>query len=79
MTVYYAVAVYDAVYDEDHSAKRKKGWEEMPHGTTPLKVSGWYPPGGVPSPSFADVIHDERLEVCDVMISNIMVDIVTHE
>jgi hypothetical protein len=45
------------------SAMRQPGWEVLPRGGTPISVSGWYPPNGVPAALTADIIGDDRPEV----------------
>ncbi len=42
---------------------RMTGWETLPHGETPMQVSGYYPPGGVPAPTTVDIQGDSHPEV----------------
>lgn len=46
----YAVMVLEGAHGGgSRSAMRKAGWEDLPRGGTPISVSGWYPPTGVPA------------------------------
>ncbi|MCA9720682.1 MAG: VCBS repeat-containing protein, partial [Myxococcales bacterium] len=52
----YAVMVLEGAHGEgERSAMRKPGWETLPRGGAPIQVDGWYPPGGVPAPTIADL------------------------
>ncbi len=60
----YAVVVLEGAHgDGSRSAMRKAGWEDFPRGDAPIRVDGWYPPGGVPAPLTADVQGDAQREV----------------
>ncbi len=60
----YAVMVLEGAHgDGSRSAMRKPGWEALPRGDAPIQVDGWYPPGGVPSPTIADIDAAPGLEI----------------
>ena len=60
----YALMVLEGAHgDGSRSAMRKAGWETLPRGDWPVQVDGWYPPGGVPSPTTADLDGDGLPEV----------------
>jgi len=64
VTQAYALMVLEGDYgDGSRSAMRKAGWEILPRGDQPVQVDGWYPPGGVPAPTTADLDGDGRTEV----------------
>lgn len=46
-----------------NAAKRKPGWEVFPRGGAPIRVSGYYPPMGIPSVAFANLSGDSKLEM----------------
>ena len=63
-------------YPGNKSAVRKPGWENFPRGNTPITVSGnsyifltfsifqgYYPPLAPPTPSFANLQGDSKLEI----------------
>jgi len=45
------------------SAMRKPGWETLPRGGSPISVSGWYPPNGVPAAATVDIQGDSAPEI----------------
>jgi hypothetical protein len=57
------VVLQGAHGDGSRSARRMPGWEDLPRGGAPIRVDGWYPPGGVPAPAIVDVQGDERPEI----------------
>jgi len=60
----YGVMVLEGAHgDGSRSAMRKVGWETLPRGERPIAVDGWYPPGGVPSPTTVDIQGDARPEI----------------
>jgi hypothetical protein len=60
----WAVMVLEGAHgDGSRSAMRKAGWESLPRGERPIAVEGWYPPSGVPAPSFANIQGDEKPEI----------------
>jgi hypothetical protein len=60
----YAVMVLEGSHgDGSRAAMRKAGWEALPRGGTPISVSGWYPPNGVPAPLTADIQGDAAPEI----------------
>ncbi len=60
----YAVMALEGAYgDGSRSAMRLAGWETLPRGETPIKVEGWYPPGGVPAAATVDIQGDARPEI----------------
>jgi hypothetical protein len=64
-TYHYAFMVLEGDYDANghRSGRRLPGWEVLPISEEPLYNDDWYPPGGVPSPSFADIAGDGRPEI----------------
>lgn len=63
-TMAYGIMVLEGSYgDGSRSARRLAGWETLPRGDYPIKVDGYYPPGGVPSPVTVDLHGDELPEV----------------
>ncbi len=42
---------------------RKSGWETLPRGGTPISVSGWYPPNGVPAAVTVDIQGNSAPEI----------------
>ena len=64
VTQAYAIMVLEGSHgDGVRSARRKAGWETLPRGLTPIDVSGWYPPSGVPAPTIVDIRNDDRPEI----------------
>lgn len=64
VTQAYAVMVLEGSYgDGSRSAMRKPGWENLPRGSAPIEVDGWYPPSGVPAPTIVDIRGDARPEI----------------
>lgn len=64
VTQAYAIMVLEGSYgDGSRSARRKAGWELLPRGDTPIQVSGYYPPYGVPAPTLVDINGDGHPEV----------------
>lgn len=64
VTQAYAVMVLRGAHgDGEQSATRLPGWEELPRGGPPVRVSGWYPPMGVPAPAVVDIQGDARPEI----------------
>ncbi len=60
----YAIMVLEGAHGPgDRSAMRKAGWEALPRGDGVITVDGYYPPGGVPSPTTTDITGDGRPEV----------------
>jgi len=60
----YAVMVLEGAHgDGSRSAMRKPGWETLPRGGTPISVSGWYPPNGVPAAATLDIQGDSAPEI----------------
>jgi len=60
----YAVMVLEGAHgDGSRSALRKAGWEDLPRGGTPISVSGWYPPAGVPAAATVDIQGDSAPEI----------------
>lgn len=60
----YAVMVLEGAYgDGSRSAMRKPGWETLPRGEEPLVIDGYYPPGGIPSPTTVNIQGDELPEI----------------
>ncbi len=60
----YALMVLEGAHgDGSRSAMRKAGWETLPRGDSIIQVDGWYPPGGVPAPTTADLDGDGLPEV----------------
>jgi hypothetical protein len=56
VTQAYAVMALQGDFgDGSRSAMRLPGWETLPTGGTPVNVSGWYPPMGVPAPAVAKI------------------------
>jgi hypothetical protein len=50
VTQAYAVMALEGAHGGgSRAAMRKAGWEDLPRGGTPISVSGWYPPTGVPA------------------------------
>ena len=39
------------------------GLDVRPRGDIPIRVNGWYPPGGVPAAAIADLDGDGQLEI----------------
>ncbi|MEW6745613.1 MAG: VCBS repeat-containing protein [Planctomycetota bacterium] len=64
VTQAFAIMVLEGNHgDGSRSARRKPGWEELPRGGSPIQVSGWYPPQGIPAALTADLVEDERPEI----------------
>ncbi len=64
VTQAYAIMVLEGSHgDGSRSARRKPGWKVLPRGSTPIRVDGWYPPGGVPAPTIIDISGDARPEI----------------
>jgi len=64
VTQAYAVMVLEGAHgDGSRSAMRKPGWETLPRGGTPISVSGWYPPNGVPAAVTLDIQGDSAPEI----------------
>jgi hypothetical protein len=64
LTQAYAIMVLEGSHgDGSRSARRKAGWEELPRGSNPIHVDGWYPPGGVPAATIVDISGDPRPEI----------------
>jgi hypothetical protein len=64
VTQAYAVMVLEGSHgDGGRSAMRKAGWETLPRGGTPIEVTGWYPPNGVPAAATVDLQGDSRPEI----------------
>jgi hypothetical protein len=64
VTQAYGVMVLEGPYgDGSLSAMRKSGWEQLPRGSTPTSVDGWYPPSGVPAPTTVNIQGDEKPEI----------------
>jgi len=60
----YAVMALEGAYgDGSRSAMRLAGWETLPRGEAPVKVDGWYPPGGVPAAATVNIQGDARPEI----------------
>jgi hypothetical protein len=60
----YAVMVLEGAHgDGSRSAMRKSGWETLPRGGTPISVSGWYPPNGVPAAVTVDIQGNSAPEI----------------
>lgn len=60
----YAIMALEGAHgDGSRSAMRKAGWETLPRGGTPMKVDGWYPPGGVPAPVTINLQGDAKPEI----------------
>jgi hypothetical protein len=60
----YGIMVLEGAYgDMSRSAMRKKGWEVLPRGETPVQVDGWYPPSGIPAAVTVNVQGDEKPEI----------------
>ncbi len=60
----YAIMVLEGAHgDGSRSAMRKPGWETLPRGGTPISVSGWYPPNGVPAAVTVDIQGDSAPEI----------------
>jgi len=60
----YAIMVLEGAHgDGSRSAMRKPGWETLPRGGTPISVSGWYPPNGVPAAVTVDIQGDSASEI----------------
>ncbi len=63
-TMAYGVMVLEGAYgDGSRSAMRRAGFETLPRGESPIKVDGWYPPIGVPSPLTVDIQGDPDKEI----------------
>ena len=64
VTQAYAVMVLEGSYgDGRRSARRKTGWENLPRGSAPIDVDGWYPPSGVPATTIVNIMGDARPEI----------------
>ena len=64
VTQAYAVMVLEGSYgDGSRSARRKAGWENLPRGSTPINVDGWYPPSGVPATTIVNITGDAHPEI----------------
>ena len=60
VTQAYAIMVLEGAHgDASRSARRLAGWEVLPRGDAPIVVDGWYPPYGVPAPTYRQ--HQRRL------------------
>ncbi len=60
----YAIMVLEGAHgDGSRSAMRKPGWEVLPRGDAPVKVDGWYPPGGVPAAATVDITGNGLPEI----------------
>jgi hypothetical protein len=60
----YAVMAIEGAYgDGSRSAMRLSGWENLPRGTSPILVDGYYPPGGVPAAATVDLQGDSAPEI----------------
>lgn len=60
----YAIMVLEGAHgDGSRSAMRKSGWETLLRGGTPISVSGWYPPAGVPAAVTLDIQGDSTPEI----------------
>ena len=60
----YAVMVLEGAHGGgSRSAMRKPGWEDLPRGGTPISVSGWYPPTGVPAAATVNLQGDAAPEI----------------
>jgi hypothetical protein len=63
-TMAYGIMVLEGAYgDGSRSAMRRAGFETLPRGEYPIKVDGWYPPNGVPSPLTVDIQGDSDKEI----------------
>ncbi|MFH2000673.1 MAG: VCBS repeat-containing protein [Planctomycetota bacterium] len=64
VTQAYGIMVLEGSHgDGSRSAMRKAGWEVLPRGESPVNVSGWYPPSGVPAALTADIRGDSHPEI----------------
>lgn len=60
----YAIMALEGAHgDGSRSAMRKAGWETLPRGGSPISVSGWYPPNGVPAAVTVDIQGDSLPEI----------------
>ena len=60
----YAVMVLEGAHGGgSRSAMRKAGWEDLPRGGTPISVSGWYPPTGIPAAATVNLQGDAAPEI----------------
>lgn len=64
-TYHYAFMVLEGDYEANghRSGRRLPGWEALPLSEEPLYNDDWYPPGGVPSPTIANIQGDSRPEI----------------
>jgi hypothetical protein len=63
-TMAYAIMVLEGAHNGgSRSAMRLSGWETLPRGDYPIKVDGWYPPGGVPAAATINLQGDDLPEV----------------
>jgi len=60
---YGVMALQGSFGDASRSAMRLPGWETLPRGETPIQVSGWYPPMGVPAPAVINIQGDSHPEI----------------
>ena len=62
----YAFMVLDGAYgDGSRSARRHRGFEQLPMSNRPVyRPDGdWYPPSGIPAPTVVDIVGDDRPEI----------------
>jgi hypothetical protein len=63
-TLGYGIMVMEGAYgDGSRSAMRKPGWEVLPRGGAPIRVDGWYPPGGVPAAAVVNIQGGDEPEI----------------
>lgn len=65
-TIQHAVMVLEGAHgDGERSARRLAGWEDLPVSEHPwVRGDGdWYPPSGVPAPTVASILGDEKPEI----------------
>lgn len=65
-TIAHAVMVLEGAYEGgERSAMRLPGWEALPTSEHPFTRGDgdWYPPSGVPAPSIASILGDEKPEI----------------
>jgi hypothetical protein len=64
-TIHYSVMVLEGSYGTgDRSGRRLFGWENLPSADAPLsQPDPYYPPPGIPAPTTANIIGDDRPEI----------------